>query len=768
MVMLAAVVAITIAWVATRDARRDAPSPIAGAAALPPASYVGAEACAACHPKENAAWAKSQHARAMQPATDATMPPGFDGARVAPHGVPTRFAKRDGAFVVTTEGRDGKPVDVVAKYVFGLEPLQQLLVDGGDGRLQAFGVAWDTRPKAAGGQRWFDLHPERRVRPGDPLHWTGIDQTWNYQCADCHSTNLRKNYDATTRKYATTWTDVAVGCEACHGPASNHVAWAAKAPAERAPLAGKGLAAVLDERRGAAWAVDAASGNAQRNKPRETRREIDTCGRCHARRGQFSDTWHAGQPLADGFRPSLLAPGLYHPDGQQLDEVFNYGSFLQSRMHAKGVTCSDCHDPHSQKLKADGNAVCAQCHSPAKYDARSHTHHAAGTPGAQCVDCHMPATTYMVIDPRRDHSFRIPRPDRTLSMGVPNACNDCHRGRDATWSAARIAGWFPQPKRGFQTFAETFHAADRGAPGSRETLAAIAQDRAQPGIVRASALERLRRAPHPSSIQAIRAGVADPDELVRSAAAQAAEVFDAGARARLLAPLLADPVRLVRMDAARTLAGDSEAELAPADRERFERALAEYVEAQRFDADRPEGLASLGALAAVRGDRVAAEAAYRRAMDLDPSFLPAALNLADLMRARGEEEDALRTLRATIARNPDAAAARHALGLALVRTGKRGEALGELATAQRLAPDDARYAYVLGVALNDAGRRAEALRVLRASVARHPYDRDTLEALATYERAAGDAASADARVAVLLQLDPRAPGMPTIRGGAPR
>jgi tetratricopeptide (TPR) repeat protein len=689
----------------------------------------------------------------MQVAGEKTVLGDFANAKFTHAGVTSTFFRRDGKFFVNTDGPDGKLADFELRYSFGVEPLQQYLVELPGGRLQALGIAWDSRPKAAGGQRWFHLYADRRLKANDPLHWTGIDQNWNYQCADCHSTNLRKGYDDATRTFKTTWTDLSVGCEACHGPGSNHLAWARK-EGDWQRLEGKGLTVAFDERRGVSWLPNAQTGNAARSKPRESNREIEACARCHARRGQFSDAWHPGRPFGEAFRAALLEPGLYHADGQQRDEVYTYGSFLQSRMHAQGVTCSDCHDPHSARPRAPGNAVCAQCHLPAKYDAESHTHHAAGSPGAQCAACHMATATYMVVDPRHDHSFRIPRPDRTVSLGVPNACSQCHAKQSAQWAADAVAKWFPQRKPGFQSFAEGFHAGDRGAPGAQGALIKVAEDRSQSAIARASAVQRLGRYLSAVTLPTVANALNDPDPMVRAAAVGALAGADAATRGRLLARMLDDPDRLVRMEAARALAGEPEARLAAESRKSFERALEEYVAAQRFNADRPEAQTALGNLNAARGRYAEAAAAYAKALELDPAFAQAALNLADLQRSLARDDDAERTLRDLIRRAPQSAPAHHALGLALVRQRRTLEALEELALAAKLAPDDARFAYVYGVALYDTGKRAEALKALRAALARHPYDREILYALATYERAGGDTARARAHVRTLREVEP--------------
>jgi tetratricopeptide (TPR) repeat protein len=755
---LAIAAVFAVAWLASRPtAPVQAPSsesaPGADTASAAAPRYAGTAACAACHAREHADWQGSHHDRAMAEAGEATVLGNFGGARFTHAGVTSTFFRRDGRFFVNTDGPDGRLADFEIRYTFGVEPLQQYLVELPGGRLQALGIAWDSRPSKAGGQRWFHLYPDRRLKAGDPLHWTGIDQVWNYQCADCHSTNLRKNYDETANTYATTWTEINVGCEACHGPGSNHVAWAKK-EGDWNRVQDKGLTARLDERRGVAWAIDAASGNAVRSAPRASSREIETCARCHARRGQFTDAWHAGQRFGDGFRAALVEPGLFWDDGQQRDEVYNFGSFLASRMHAKGVTCSDCHDPHTGRTRAPGGEVCAQCHAPDRYAAASHHHHRQGSAGADCIACHMPTTTYMVVDPRHDHGFRIPRPDRTASLGIPNACNACHRDRKPEWAAAAVKAWFPAPKPGHQRFAEAFAAAERGEAGAHAALLAVAADRELSGLVRASAIARLNRSPEARTLATVRAALADADPLLRSAAVGWLAHAEAGARRQWLPPLLGDPVREVRMAAARALAGEPEAQLAPADRAKFAAALDEYIAAERFNADRPEGRANVGTLYATQGRFDEAIASLRGALALDPSYSPAALNLADVQRSAGQEAEAERTLRELLARDPRSATAHFALGLSLVRQRRGAEALSALGRAAELAPQNTRFAYVFAVALNDAGRRGEARRELESALKRRPDDRDLLLALALFERDAGERERALAHARRLVALEP--------------
>jgi len=667
----------------------------------------------------------------MQLPNAATVLGDFADATFQHAGVTSRFTRRDGKYYVRTDGPDGRLTEFEIKYVFGLAPLQQYLVELPGGRLQALGIAWDARPEQAGGRRWFHLYPNERLRAGDPLHWTGRLQNWNFMCADCHSTNVRKNYDAAARAFRTTWSEISVGCEACHGPGSGHLTWAADPEARPDRANDKGFVLSLDERRGVSWARHLQTGRPVRSVPRATTREIDMCARCHARRGQLTDEVTAENSLHDGFRVSLLEPGLYHPDGQMRDEVYNYGSFLQSRMYAAGMTCSDCHDPHTGKSGPPDDALCVQCHDGTKYQAAEHHFHHPDSPGARCAGCHMPTVTYMVVDPRHDHSFRTPRPDLSVKLGTPNACAGCHDDRPARWAADAIARHHPNPTPAFQTFGESFAALDRGAPSATAAAAAVAADASQPAIVRASAWQRL--AGRAGAIDAISAAAVtrDPSPLVRRAAAEALSVADPATRARLLAPLLSDPELSVRLEVVHALA-DVPSGLLPA--QPMARAVADFVKVMRFNADQPESLVSLGTFHARRGDPEAALDSFREALDVDPAWLPAYVNLADLHRARGDEPQVEKVLRQALGIAGSSGAAHHALGLALVRQGRRKEALQFLAEASRREPANPRFAFVYAVALHDAGEAAGAVRELRRALALHPDDPDLKATLAAYAR----------------------------------
>jgi tetratricopeptide (TPR) repeat protein len=705
-----------------------------------PATFVGAPACAGCHPQEHARWASSDHAQAMQVASETTVLGDFADRRFTYGTVTSRFFRREGRFMVRTDGPDGKLADFEIKYTFGVTPLQQYLIELPGGRLQALSIAWDARSRASGGQRWFHLYPSERIDFRDELHWTRRQQNWNYMCADCHATNLRKNYDAATDRYATTWSEINVACEACHGPGSRHVAWAQAVRPGRTydSTVDKGLTVVLRERRGVQWAIDSGSGNAKRNAPRTTAIELGVCAQCHARRSQISSDYSPGRPLLDHYVPALLTGPLYWPDGQQRDEVYGWGSFLESRMHAAGVTCSDCHEPHSQKLRAPGNQVCAPCHAPAKYDTDTHHFHRPGGQGAACAGCHMPITRYMLIDPRHDHSLRVPRPDQSVALGVPNACTRCHADRKPDWAAAKVQTWYGRNAVGYQRFAEAFHGAEMGA-NAAGSLAAIVRDTSEPAIVRASALARMPRDLNrsPDAVDVVKQAVADADPLVRRAAVAALESLPPDQRIEPAVPLLSDPVRLVRMEAARVLAPVRPEALSQAARAAYERAAADYVAAQRTNADRPGSLTNLGTFFAARQRVTDAETELRAAIVLDRTFVPAYVNLADLYRAERREPDVRRVLEEGLKAAPDDAALHYALGLALVRAQRTAEALTHIERAAARAPDNARFVYTYAVGLHSAGRPREAIAVLEKAWQRHPNDRDVLFALSSFNRDQG-------------------------------
>jgi tetratricopeptide (TPR) repeat protein len=749
---VAAVVLATTAgvcWWALPPARIPAtPTPPAVAAVR----FVGSEACAVCHSTIYAAWKNSHHAHAMQEATAKTVLGNFADQTFRYAGVESTFFQRNDKYFVRTDGPDGKRSDFELSYTFGIAPLQQYLIALSRGRYQALSIAWDSRPSKHGGQRWFHLYPRDKVDHRDELHWTQRMQNWNFMCADCHSTEVKKNYEETSDTYRTTWKEISVGCEACHGPGSNHLDWSRKKTADAA----KGLTVALAERAGVHWTIDATSGNATRSRPRGPDTEIEVCAQCHSRRGQIAEGYRAGLPFQDFYRPALLSPGLYYPDGQQRDEVYIWGSFMQSRMYHAGVTCSDCHDPHAEKVRAEGNALCAHCHLASKYDAPTHHHHPSGSTGARCAECHMPARTYMVVDPRRDHSLRIPRPDLTVTLGTPNACNGCHQDRDAKWAAATVEQWYGHQPQGFQQYAEALASAEQGAADAGPRLVRLAGDHSQPAIARASALEALAAYPAAATLEVARSGLTDHDALIRRASVGTLSMLPPPQRLPLLAPLLDDPIRTVRMESALELA-DAMVGADATQRAAFERAASEYEAALQFTSDRPDARAALGSFYMRQGRFDDSLVQFRSALALDPKFVPAYINLANVLRIQGRDVDGEQALREGLRLAPAAPALHHALGLTLVRVGRKTDALAELGRAAKLAPSDAPFAYVYAVALNSAGERAAALSEVNRALVLRPDDHDLLIAAVTFRRDSGDLAGARQSALRLVERYPDDP-----------
>jgi len=722
---------------------------------VPKAEYIGRMACASCHQTEDSLWRGSHHAVAMEVADSTTVLGNFNDATYTYNGLTSRFFRRDGKYWVTTEGPDGALVDYPVSYTFGVYPLQQYLIAFPRGRYQALGIAWDTRTRAEGGQRWYHLYPSEKVDHRDVLHWTGMLQNWNFMCAQCHSTDLQKGYVEAADSYATTWSEIDVSCEACHGPGSAHVSLAQGRVGKAGAWKGaSGLTVTFRDSTATAWRIDSSTGIPlpRRTAPRSNRMEIETCGLCHARRGQEWPDSAAGQILAQTQRVALLDEGLYFADGQQQDEVYEYGSFLQSRMYRAGVTCSDCHDPHKSTTRVAGNTTCATCHLASRYDAETHTHHAAGTAGTQCVDCHMPPRNYMVVDARRDHGMKIPRPDLTPVTGAPNVCTSCHADKPAGWAAATAATWYGVPDSLPMPPAVAIAGAWSQTPGAGEALVAISRDTARPGITRATAIALMPSNPARYTVSAMQTALGDHDPILRRAAAEQLETIEPAMRAPMGLPLLLDTVRTVRLAVLPALAGLPDSGWSEAQRAAFARVLVEYRTSQRYNADRPESWVNLGNLDRRLGQPAASAEEYGRAIRLQPQFVPAYAQLAELYRTTGQEAQADSVLRLGLTRAPGAIDLQYQLGLALIRQKRIADALPYLKAAA--ASGASHYAYVYGVALYEAGQAGLAVAELQKALAAAPDDQELLYGVATIAAAAGQRSVALAAARRLAALNP--------------
>lgn len=686
-----------------------------------PATMVDEQQCQGCHTEQVKDWQGSHHQLAMQAANGETMLGDFNNVAFKAENETTRFTRKGDEFWVNTPGIDGKNADFKVAYTFGIAPLQQYLIEVGEGRLQALGVAWDTEKN-----RWFHLYPGQGVNFKNPLHWSKPSQNANFMCVECHTTGFKRNFDAASNTFNSQWNSLGVGCQACHGPASNHLEWTQK----KDDLIHKGFAVDLKDKNASV--------------------EIETCARCHARRAPLSDGYTVGKRLMDDYLPSTLTRELYALDGKIKDEVFEHGSFLQSKMFDKGVRCSNCHNPHSSELKAPGNAVCLQCHNTAgktsvegvdgkglqakNYDSSEHTRHTMGQPGSQCVDCHMPGKFYMGNDWRHDHSFSIPNPERAQKLGTPDACLSCHQGKAGDKVTAQFKLWSasattPQAPR----YDESLWLIRNGQPGAANVLYELLQRSDLPAIRRATLLAELPLYPSDQALKLATLDLKNREPQVRESAVRAISAFLPPAeRAALLTPMLNDPVKAVRIVAARDLLNVARNNGLGAAQTNWDAAIAEYEAVQNSLAERAEANLNLAMLYQASGRASEVEGLLRTALKRDPDFYPALVTLVQWLEANGRRQEAQTLLDDSLKAHPEAALLQHTRGLSLIRAGKTAEAMTALHKAAQLEPQNPQYGYVLAVALHDSGKVSEACDELERLLKIQPANRNARLSLIQY------------------------------------
>ena len=606
-------------------------------------AYIGSAKCATCHEAQAEAWNGSDHQLAWTEPSADTVKAGFDGTAFQNDDISVAFSQDDAGYHATITESDGTTTTRDLHSVAGVEPLQQYLFETEPGKLQSFDVVWDTEEGL-----WYHLYPDPSLPVGDGMHWTGPYKNWNARCAECHATGFEKNYDPATRSYQSTEAEIGVGCEACHGPGEKHLEWAEN----RQPVTMAGLDSL-----GFTMPTGA-----------ETEAWMQQCAGCHSRREAFGDgNPLPGTPYHDAYRLAMLTPDLYFPDGQIREEVYVYGSFLQSKMYAKGVGCQNCHDPHSTKLRAEGNAVCAQCHSPAgnpdfpslrkaEYDSPAHHFHAEGSEGAQCKNCHMVERAYMGVDERADHSFRIPRPDLAAATGAPDACTACHGDRTPDWAADQIAARYPDSPHRDPHFGTVFAQAASDPAGALPGLLGIAGDETEADLVRATALYLMAAAGDAKLADDTAKFLADDSPLLRSAAVRLQRNADPQVRVQRLLPLLSDPVRMVRMSAVPDMLGAPIAHLPAKIAETLRRAADEWQQSLSNRLDFPETHLVLGGTALTMRNLPAAAGAFRTAVTLDPQRAEAWVMLVRLeatLNGREAAEKAVADGLAAIPGQPD-------------------------------------------------------------------------------------------------------------------
>ncbi|HEY2350641.1 MAG TPA: tetratricopeptide repeat protein [Puia sp.] len=580
-------------------------------------AYVGSESCKSCHTQEHSDWIKSHHYNAMLPAGDSTVLGNFNNESLTADGVTSRFFKKDGKYFINTQGDDSKNHDYEIKYIFGFSPLQQYLVEFPGGKMQATRASWDNRKK-----QWYDQYPGQKIPSHDWLHWTGNGQNWNTMCASCHSTNLQKGYDENTDLYHTTFNEVNVSCESCHGPGKLHISYInSKNYTANAKVPGAFLTMTKDA-------------------PKMER--INGCGYCHARRTDITGSVLPGKEIMNDLIPELPTTDFFYADGQMRDEDYNYTSFLESKMFRHGVECSNCHNPHSGRLKLEGSIVCSQCHPPATFNTPSHTMHAENSSGSSCINCHMPSKIYMGIDLRHDHSFRIPRPDLSVQYGTPNTCNSCHKDKTPQWAADAIKKNFGPVRR--YHFAEDLVPGSQLTAGSEGHLTKLIGDTAIPNIVRAASADYLGRLNTKSGIEVLLSHVTDSSAMVRFFSIGGLFNTDPAVWMNPVAPLLKDSVRAVRIKAAELFTFIPVSQVPSENLTAFYSAKGELESFINYQKDFAQGNARAGDYYLRTNQRSQAEKYYRRALAKDDLLTIAKINLASALSAGGKNEEALQQL----------------------------------------------------------------------------------------------------------------------------
>ncbi len=679
--------------------------------------FVGSRSCKSCHETEFRQWQGSHHQLSMLEADSSSVLGDFNDVTFTHKGVKTFFYREDDKYMVNTRAGDGKYYDHEIEYTFGVYPLQQYLVPFPDGAYQCLMVAWDSHEN-----KWFQLQDTLDIAPEEWLHWTGGAMRWNTMCADCHSTDLRKNLDLSSAAYQTTFSEINVGCEGCHGPSSDHVVfYEQENPAGKPPVLymGDSLSSV---------------------------EMVLKCARCHSRRSQLTEFFDYTGHFLDHYDPSLITYPIYEADGQILDEDYVYASFIQSKMYGLGISCRDCHNVHSLKLKAEGNALCMSCHLP-KYDTPEHHFHQVKTEASQCVSCHMTGRTYMGNDFRRDHSFRIPRPDQTAMYGTPNACNGCHSDKSAQWAADEIVKRFG-PDRA-DHFSDHLLAGFHGDKEALERLIAGAQ---YPEIARATAITYYTDLQlSDEDVEELKAYLKSSGTLIRNETVRSLDKIGVDFSGDY-SSLLADPMRIVRMSTVRRMIMGGHQQYDNSD---FVKALAEYQEALDLNSDFPSGQQNIALYHQANGEIQKAIDAYRKAIKMDNYANQARMNLALLLYQKGQPEESEQLYLKVIEQEPDYGYTYYMLGLLYNETGKIEKAVSFLEEACERDPANIRAFYNYALILQKTGDLKKSVQVIDRALMSVPNNEQLLYVKLVGQMNGNDYHSAKETCSTLISIAPQ-------------
>ncbi len=697
--------------------------------------------CIDCHNDQVSKWMSSHHHRSMSQATKENVLADFSAQslRFNDTTYDLSFSEETGFHITVTDSEKPKTVYSI-KYTFGFSPLQQYLVETDNGKMQVLQIAWDSREKEDGGQKWFHILPNENTSVNSRLHWKGSLFNWNGMCADCHSSGLKRNYGAKnneTKKnsFNTLWNEINVSCQSCHNNAVDHltdinsntiedqniknqtnknnstfISWAAEDLGVWRHSESHHTAELTSIN---AMSIDEVK--------RKRQKHIAVCAGCHSLRTPLVDGFSPSDHFLDVFEPSLVSPPHYFNDGQIKEEVYVYGSFLQSKMHQAGVNCTDCHDSHSLELKIEGNGVCLQCHKASVFEQKQHHQHQLGSEGSLCVNCHMPETSYMVVDPRRDHSLRIPRPDLSVKLGSPNACNQCHQGKTPLWASQKIMEWHGE-KRDTDHYGEVFKSIDIRHPNALKKTKAHLSRNDLPDIIRASLLTELNKIPSKESEKILIENLKNVNPLVKLGALKGLSNSNLITYKQHLIPLLKADKKAIRIQAARILNRVIPEDPSILNLVDYQSARHELLNAGNTMAWRAEGLTNNAQFLTNEGNLVKAIELYKKSIKIEPYFAPAYINLSELYRNQGKADDANILLNSAISKLTENTDINHAYGLQLVRQSKHKEALKYLRKAAEINALNAHYQYVYAVALQNLGFIQEAQQHLADSITNHKYD----------------------------------------------
>ncbi len=656
-----------------------------------PDGYVGDKNCVSCHKKETHLWKGSHHDLAMQVANDSTVLGDFNDVSTVIDKVSYHFYRKDGGFFVNIKELDGTVNDYQIKYTFGFTPLQQYLVDFDKGRKQVLRVTWDSLKK-----KWYHQYKGDIIPQHDWLHWTKGAQNWNTMCAECHSTNLKKNYFVEKDSFHTTYSVINVSCESCHGPGEKHLEWAAG---------------------------DQKSKDYQILNSTTKIQQINECAPCHSRRSKLTQNLTPGLTYEDQYMIQTLTPNFYFPDGQIMDEDYVVGSFLQSKMYHSSVKCTNCHDPHSMQLKFQGNTLCLQCHVNTDYNTPKHHFHKMGTEESQCINCHMTGRTYMGNDFRRDHSFRIPRPDQSVKYNTPNACTGCHKDKSDKWAADYIVKWYGAKRRDHFSDALLLSTKASLSAKEKEKLNAFISDTKYPYIARATAIENMQITSNDEYVSLLKA-LNDSSALVKYKILQKFNGLPLEQRTSLALKHINDTVKLVRVGAANLIIDLDINKLHEPERSKAMAAFKDYKEMLYAGADFSTGRMQMGDYFMRKGNLKEALKNYKIAIQKDSLILPAYGNLATTYSMLSDNQNALKTLNTLIHLDPQNSRAYYLRALLYFEMKQEDKAVADLKKATEINPNDGRSYYNLATYYYQKKIQISALKNIQKALQIDPQNRD--------------------------------------------